>query len=76
MHDVWTIRGIPLKVEVTKTVKVNLFNISSRRKLICALHMHKTLLKRVFIKDEMKEIWKFTREKKKNQIIFKILRNY
>lgn len=28
--------------------------------------MHKTLLKRVFIKDEMKEIWKFTREKKKS----------
>lgn len=50
-YDVWTIRRISLKVEVTKTVKIMLVSSIFQKKFIYALHMHKTLLKRDFIKE-------------------------
>lgn len=50
-YDVWTIRGISLKIEVTKTVKIMLVSWIFQKKFIYALHMHKTLLKRDFIKE-------------------------
>lgn len=44
MHDVWTIRGIPLKVEVTKTVKVNLY-IHRKKTYLCSTYAQNVIKK-------------------------------